>query len=1188
MKTAIHAAATAVALTGLMFGLAAQATNLAELPLKASVLAKPNVIIGMDDSGSMGSEIMIYTNDGAFWWDYNRSSPALSGGWGTDSNHPNTALRSLTAPWFNATGGVGTQGSASWRKFVFLFPNGYSSTAGSGTRTYADVSYDHFAVMPTREFAFLRWAGVYKNANGAYQQPPADPAQSTMHNPLYYNTLVTYQPWAPAQLASGAVAPAAAASTAAKSHPVLGTSTMNLTTDVVTPLNSSSNPLANWVFMAFPGMKLPAGAKYRECDASNATTGCGSWTNVGTSDIAADSGHTTQVAVTYFPATFWIKETCTPESSSVLNDTCVDLPGGGTLKRYQIKSGNTFPSGRSYSAEMQNFANWWQYYRKRRLMLAGAMGDTMEGLTGMRLGVVPFSSLTGNVTMYDADATLASGALGRARVAGIFYEVDTSGGTPTRETLKYIGEQFKRTDKTGTAYNMIQYACQRNNAFLVTDGFANNSSVTPPAYDTGKSASNWGSDAPYAWSFSHNGVLADLALRYYTNNPRPATDTTNGMVTGALPATPTDTNTNLHINTYGLTLGARGTMFLSESSTPPTTAAAWPDPNADRSPLSVDDLWHATLNGRGKMYLANTPEETALRVRAGLDEILNQVAAQGAIAVSAVNLDRSDRQAYMGMYNPRGWAGDLTANAINTATAAVSSTANWRASTLLAARDWTTRVIFSSDASAGVDFSDANVGALVNPDTAAFPSNAAVVDYLRGSRTGEGSTFRTRSSLIGAVVNAEPVLAREETTVYLASGDGMLHAFDTVTGAEQWAYAPPDTLAKLGASVQRGWIYQTVLDAAPTYAKLSTNAKLLVGGLGAAGTSYYALDVSSPKNLDATTAAAQYRWIFPTAADTTTRAKVGYTVGQPVITRTSADGDVVLVTSGYDNGRVRGDGKGRLWVLNAATGAVIKTFRTTAGDVYPGQEAGLTHVSAFKESDGTARYAYGGDLLGNLWKFDLARTGSGELDAELLATLKDTSDNLQPVTAPPELALVGSQRVVLVGTGRLLDITDFGSSRVQTFYAIADGSTLTNARTSLSRQVYNGRVADTMTNTTFDWSSGRGWYMDLAAGEQANTAPSVVYGSVAFVTNVNGGADCSQGSYLYLLDIGTGAKVSTSSFISQTIATDATSSRVLALRVVSGRVIGTTHRSDNTVYQRELPVGQVITPAKNAWKEIRR
>lgn len=70
-----HLAASVLSL-GAMLGMAASshATDIAELPLKASVLAKPNVIFGLDDSGSMDSETMLNTNDGALWWDYNAAT----------------------------------------------------------------------------------------------------------------------------------------------------------------------------------------------------------------------------------------------------------------------------------------------------------------------------------------------------------------------------------------------------------------------------------------------------------------------------------------------------------------------------------------------------------------------------------------------------------------------------------------------------------------------------------------------------------------------------------------------------------------------------------------------------------------------------------------------------------------------------------------------------------------------------------------------------------------------------------------------------------------------------------------------------------------------------------------------------------------------------------------------------------
>ncbi|MFO1269777.1 MAG: PilC/PilY family type IV pilus protein, partial [Rubrivivax sp.] len=499
--------------------------------------------------------------------------------------------------------------------------------------------------------------------------------------------------------------------------------------------------------------------------------------------------------------------------------------------------------------------------------------------------------------------------------------------------------------------------------------------------------------------------------------------------------------------------------------------------------------------------------------------------------------------------------------------------------------------VFTSNNSTGLDFTVANVGATVNPAPATF-TNTQVVEWMRGSRSGEGVSVRQRSGLLGAVVNAEPVNSRADGVVYLASGEGMLHAFDTATGAELWAYHPSDTLASAGAAVQRGWVFKTQLDASPTLAQTSTTTKLLVGGLGAAGRSYYALDVSNPRPANATAAAAQFKWIFPTTTDTTNRNLMGYTVGRPVITNTAADGNVVLLTSGYDNGVSIGDGKGRLWMVNATTGAVIKTFRTTEGAA--GAEAGLAHVSAMKEADGSVRYAYGGDLLGNVWKFDLARAGAGPLDAELVATLYDSAGNRQPVTAAPELVTMAGKRIILVGTGRVLDLADFGSTRTQTFYAIADGATLANARTGLTTRTYSraaddGTVASTpLSGANFDWSSGRGWYFDLPAGEQANTMPVITYGTVSFVTNKNGSSDCSQSSWMYVVDIGTGKKVPGSTFVGSLISNTANASRLITLHAVDGKIYATAHRSDDTIYRRLLPIGTTIPPSKNAWRELRR
>lgn len=1102
MNDAVKFCQATLALLGLLFGLAAQATSVSELPLKTSILAKPNVIFGLDDSGSMDAEVMIDGNEqGWFYGNYGSSYTALYPG-----GRPATGAASRSQAMF------------------YLFPNG----TGTGNRTYTDPSSNYgYGIPPTPQLAWLR---------------------SPSYNSLYYDTRRSYTPWAPAYVGGASRVYGNASTSTPQSHPALGTTTVAITSDLFATATDSR-------FTFTPGMVIPYGVSNLSCESSTPTVGTGGYT-------VTTSNNRCKAAMSYYPATFWNRESCTVNGTS-----CVAAWDGLTLKRYEIKSGNSFPSGRSYADELQNFANWFSYYRKRRLMLAASMGEVLENLSGLRLGVVKFNARAAP-TMYDADA--GSAANNRLAVSGIFYTAEGNQSTPTHTTMGYIYNEFN------TNTNVVQYACQRNASFIITDGFSNDSATSAPTY----SQSTYGSGAPYQAIASKS--LADKALAYYTL-PLRATGT-SALASGRVPPGRTgvanpDTNTDLHLTTYALTLGMKGTLW-PPTADPFVTAPVWPTPVSDTATM-IDDLWHATINGRGQMYLATDAAGTSASIAAGLSDILDQVGAQSSLAVSSINLDRGDAKAYLGTYNPAGWTGNLTANPISASTAEVSATPTWSADALLRARDWNTRIIASHNGSAGVAFTAANIGAAVNPG-AVWGSDAAVVGYLRGNRAGEGSSFRARASLLGAVINAEPVISRDDKLVYLASGEGMLHAFDTDTGVEHWAYVPPQVLANLGQLASRDYAFRTKLDATPALGKLAGNGKrLLVGALGGAARGYYALDLSSPRDKTEAQLAAAAIWNFPTAGDTANRAKMGYSYGRPVIAKTSSQGDVVLVTSGYDNAETIGDGKGRMWMLNANTGAVLREFVTADGST--GAEAGLSHVSAYRETDGTVRHVYGGDLLGNLWHFDLD-TGS----TVKLAVLKDAAGNLQPVTAAPELVTVADKRIVMVGTGRLLDITDFGSTRTQSFYAIADGATLANARSGLVTQTYTRGASPELSGAALNWASDRGWFFDLPAGEQANTSPSVAYGTVGFTTNKNGGSDCEQSAFMYLVDIKTGQKSAITDFSSAQISNNANASRLVALRIANGQLVGTSHTSDNGVFRRVLGTRLPIQPAKNAWREIRR
>jgi type IV pilus assembly protein PilY1 len=1157
MKTIAHLAISLVALGAVMSGAASAATPVAELPLKTSVLAKPNVIFGMDDSGSMDWETLLDTNSGVLWWDGATA-------WGDGAS-----MRALR--------------TSNNEPYPYLFPMGTATGGQIYSGSPASPGLQYSAVLPpTNQFAWMR---------------------SNAFNPIYYNTMVTYPHWSPAYFSGSLKTYSDMSPTAARSHPAVSTSqTINLTTQWTSTSSS-------FMFFLQGGMIVPAGSYLQTSSNDASGTPCsGSTWRTTTADQTVPASSSCMAAIPYYPATFWHRETCT------VGANCINAPDGtGTLKRYEIKSTvSTYPSGRTYAAEMQNFANWFSYYRKRKLMLAGSMGRVLENISGLRLGNLAFNE---NITiaMHDADSTNA--ADNRLAAAGEYYlNAMTSNGTPTHQTVKNIAAQFN-TKLSGSS-SIVQYACQRNNMFIVTDGFSNTTSISVPTYN----AATFGGSAPYTTTPS--GSLADLALSYYTNRLR--TDLPAGKLPASSSTAPNaDLNTNLHINTYAITLGVRGSLWPNTAD-PFVTAPAWPTPVAD-DPSMIDDQWHATINGRGQMYLATTPDETAASIKAGLDDILSQVSAQGALAVSTVNLARGDSRAYLGVYNPAGWAGDLQAVPVNPDTGVVGGATLWSVQSKLQPRAWNTRVIASWSGSAGTSFSAAAVGAAVNPG-ATWGVTGEVIDYLRGDRSNEGTKFRTRKSLLGAVINGEPVVDRDTGVVYFTSGEGMLHAVDTVGsagGTELWAYVPGQVLPDIGQTVARSYSFKTQLDGSPVIRKIGST-KLLVSNMGAAGRGYFAMDVTSPRGLDEAGVASKALWEFPAASDTTTKAKVGQTLGRAAIVRNSANEWVVLVTSGYNNTY---DGQGRLWVLNATTGAVINEYVNGAGSL--SAESGLAHVSPFAESDGTVRYVYGGDLLGNLWRFDLTLSPGSTSAVTKVAQLRGPTGAVQPVTTPPELLMSKGQRIVYVGTGRLLDVTDFGSSAVESMYAIADGALLTNARSNLVQQTYNPSGSGTLTTSPVDWTTQRGWFVDFPAGEQANTRPIIAYGSLTFATNTTGASDCSASARVYIIDVLTGGQFKGADLVSWAISTTSNVSSIAALMTRSGNKLWITAREyNNGSGSSGIPstpsyeacvsgaatagcgcagsagaagassgsglggicekVGDGIKPAKNSWQEIRR
>ena len=96
--------------------------DIADKPLFVTAGVEPNIITAIDDSGSMDGEVLMPTNDGALWWRTGSHASFV----GLDGND-NAATGVLN---FNRAGGANN----SWKKYVYLFPNG----TGNGNRVYND------------------------------------------------------------------------------------------------------------------------------------------------------------------------------------------------------------------------------------------------------------------------------------------------------------------------------------------------------------------------------------------------------------------------------------------------------------------------------------------------------------------------------------------------------------------------------------------------------------------------------------------------------------------------------------------------------------------------------------------------------------------------------------------------------------------------------------------------------------------------------------------------------------------------------------------------------------------------------------------------------------------------------------------------------------------------------------------
>jgi type IV pilus assembly protein PilY1 len=1289
------------------------AEELSDVPMYLAGRPKPNLILALDDSGSMDWEIsMAGINDGVVW--HHLADGRMYGRGVNDANEfvsggPSGPIN------LNPT----TDNWSTYQRYGYLFPNGLWEGRNGHKMRKAYDSYSVAAVPPTPEFGWVR---------------------SPDFNGVYYNPQVRYVPWGPANNGSGTSMNANSDPTDAEYHPMHNGLRVDLTQNI-------DSDAEEYTFRMMPGMVLPAGARYRVCYTKGANINCeADWSaavaantclvrNTARTDawgmalpVVTSCAHTSapyasapatldmgemrwwwaaahylEARISYFPATYYIKDAALTAATAHAR-----APDGALMKRVEIRPATaTYPkavnrtdcagAACTYAEEIQNFANWFTYYRNRQMMTNASISQSFDGLTGLRVGAFLFNDMR-NVTMYDSDAPSDNNNL--RRLMGDLYYIKSEGGTPTRWALNYLGQQFMRTDGNAP----ITASCQYNAGFVITDGFANTGGPSTFGNVDGQTAN---ATRPYLARYNANSTvfdatpfadtdentLADIAMWYYSNNLRADLPAGRVPVNMADTSPGADRNPNLHMNTYALGINLRGTLFGSNAALtadPFSAPFSWPTtgPSVGNTRETIDELWHATINGRGKMFSASTPEQTRNALLDVIDNVTGRDAAGSAVAVSSPIPVAGNNSIYLSSFRSGSWSGDLARYPVNVTTGAIdqsTSASLWTNSPArqLATRSAADRVIVSYDGTSGIPFHWASLSSQMK--TALAPSylangntGADLLAFLRGDRSKEGTQFRSRGprppftgatpdniAVLADIVNAEPVLvappsqrwsdpgyaafriaqAARPQTVYQGANGGMLHAFDADSGAERWAYVPgqlfrtpltsstslaswPYVSALAGLGQRTGFSHRYFVDGTPVAgdadlqcagtgcdpgATASNWRTLLVGGLRKGGYGYYALDVTNP--VQATESAAStnlVRWEFPNASTSAAvRANVGYSYGRPIIAKTAAAGWVVLVTSGYANGtgggHSGGDGQGYLFVLNAATGALIRAISTGEGTA--SDPSGLAPITAWADNaayDPLISNVYGGDLKGNLWRFDLSHaTDVNQWSVTRMARLRDASGNVQAITGEPELAQVGTQKYVYVGTGRYLGLADVpGASGAashatirHSMYGIIDNGTNTVVQRStagmlsVNTTTRSGSGSTSTVSMTTAGIGSRGWVIDLPAnGERIDTNPQNVLGALTFTSNIPiGGDPCApQGAtHFWQVDFTNGQRIAGSQYMSQWIG-DAIGSRPAAVQVAQGYLAYITRTDGERVVMSVQPPNAPTPGRRKSVRELTR
>lgn len=852
----------------------------------------------------------------------------------------------------------------------------------------------------------------------------------------------------------------------------------------------------------------------------------------------------------FFPALYYI-----------YNDTDGCIKSNlACFTRIEIKPATVFPNKAATRTdcpalkctteqEMQNFANWFQYHRSRILLARSASGEAFaKQHSKSRVGFGTINTPGTIISHVSDDFDIGNKT---NFLNSLYAHRIPASSTPLRRAVDQVGQYFKDATANGpwqtsfgTGDVSTQLSCRQNFHILMTDGYWNGAgadvsragdfdaspapTITGPTINSVTTSYTYIPKHPY--SDPTAGTLADIGFYYWSRDLRPDWPASKKNV----PITLEDPAFWPHLVQFTVGLGVSGSLNPA-TGLPGLTSGASNWPAASDTANQTDDLWHTAINSRGKYFSAKDPTEFSKGLESALGAISARVGEAATMAKSS-NSVRSGASLFISSYRTDDWSGQLQQKILDPTTGKIAADQSlaWSASIPASGRKvftWANSLgkIFNYD---NLEVEDQSIF-VASAATYAGVSATQLADYLVGGP--DLDQFRHRKNPLGDFVNSSPQYLKEgedeaylflplaevaakssyptylaakklrPSMVYLGGNDGMLHAFNGNTGVEEFAYIPKAVVNNLPALASKTYTHKFYVDGTPTLDDayiMGSWRTVLLGATGAGGRSVFALDVSNPASFGAS----NVMWEVNASTDS----EIGYTIGKAQLGR-MPNGDWVAV---FGNGYESASQKAMLVIVNLANGVVSK-IDTGVGNV--AAPNGLATPRLVIGADATIKSAYAGDLQGNLWKFNFASGGNAVAFSGTPLFKASYAGIAQPITVQPEIIEHPNGGVmVLFGTGKIFEDGDATDIARQSLYGIwdNDGAPGITASAIVAGQLALQAQTLSLVNSNFyavtanpiDWTSKRGWYIDLSlvSGERLTSNPQTLYEQIVFTTIIPG------------------------------------------------------------------------------------